>query len=56
MNDYTMILFYRKDLFGVARIGFIASKIGDLWCEGWVLNDRLSKLTNSNVWFEVLKC
>jgi hypothetical protein len=54
MNDYTRIIFYRKDLFTVACIGFMASKVGDLWCEGSILKDRLPKLTSSNVWFEVI--
>jgi len=45
------ILFYRQDLFEVCRAGFMASRIGPLWCEGWVLKDRLDLLTRKNIWF-----
>lgn len=43
-NDYTRILFNRSDLFEVCKVGFIAQRIGSLWCEGYVLTDRLSQL------------
>jgi hypothetical protein len=54
MNDYTRIIFYRKDLFTV--IGLMASlaKVGDLWFEGSILKDRLPKLTSMGIWFEVI--
>ena len=55
-NDYTRILFYRKDLFTVACIGFMSSNVGDLWCAGSILKDRLPKLTAMGIWFEVNRC
>ena len=43
-NDYTRIVFNRTDLFEVCKSGFIAQRIGSLWCEGYVLTDRLSQI------------
>jgi len=42
---YTGIIFNRTNLFEVCRVGFMASTIGDLWCEGWVLTERLPSLS-----------
>lgn len=44
LTKYTRISFNRTDLFEVCKVGFIAQKIGDLWCDGWVQTDRLSML------------
>lgn len=43
-QDYTRIVFNRTDLFEVCKTGFVAQRIGDLWCEGYVLTDRLNQL------------
>lgn len=44
-TDYTRIVCNRSDLFDICRHGFVAQRIGDLWCTGWMLTDRLSNLT-----------
>ena len=44
---YTRILINRTDLFATTKVGFIARRIGDLWCEGWVLTERLPMMTTS---------
>ena len=44
LTKYTRISFNRTDLFTVCKVGFIAQKIGDLWCDGWVQTDRLSMI------------
>lgn len=41
---YTWITFNRTDLFEVCRVGFIAQRIGDLTCDGFVLTERLHQL------------
>jgi hypothetical protein len=43
-DHYTRIVFNRTDLFEVCKVGFVAQRIGTLWCEGYVLSDRLSQL------------
>ena len=49
--NWARVLFYRRDLFTVCRVGFMANRIGPLWCEGWILEDRLAQLTHKNIWF-----
>jgi hypothetical protein len=49
--NWARVLFYRRDLFAVCRVGFMANRIGPLWCEGWILEDRLDQLTHKNIWF-----
>jgi hypothetical protein len=49
--NWARVLFYRRDLFTVCRVGFMANRIGPLWCEGWILEDRLDQLTHKNIWF-----
>jgi hypothetical protein len=44
-QDYTRIICNRSDLFEICKWGFVAQRIGDLWCQGWVLTDRLPQLT-----------
>ncbi len=44
-ENYTRIIFNRSDLFEICRWGFVAQKIGDLWCEGWMLTNRLPQVT-----------
>lgn len=46
------ILCYRKDLFRVCRLGFMADNIGPLWCQGWVPEQRLPGLKAEGIWFE----
>ena len=41
---YTRIIFNREHLFTVCRVGFMAQQIGSLWCEGWVLTERLQQM------------
>ena len=48
-TKHTLIVFSRTDLFEVCKVGFMASHIGDLWCEGWVLSERLDQLTQLNI-------
>lgn len=36
------ISFSREYLFEFCRLGFMADRIGSLWCEGWVYADRLA--------------
>ena len=43
-NLYSRIVFNRKDLFEVCKVGFVAQRIGTLYCEGYVLTERLSQL------------
>lgn len=43
-SNYTRIVFNRTNLFEVCKSGFIAQRIGSLWCEGYVLTDRLSQI------------
>lgn len=43
-TNYTRIICNRSDLFEVCRQGFVAQRIGDLWCEGWMLTNRLAQL------------
>lgn len=43
-SQYTRISVNRSDLFEVCKLGFIAQRIGTLWCEGWMLTERLTKL------------
>ena len=43
-NLYTQITFNRTYLFEVCRVGFIAKRIGDLTCDGFVLTERLHQL------------
>lgn len=43
-SNYTRIVFNRTNLFEVCKGGFIAQRIGALWCEGYVLTDRLSQI------------
>lgn len=52
--NWARVLFYRQDLFAVCKVGFMANKIGPLWCEGWILEDRLDQLTDGKIWFEQL--
>ena len=52
--NWARVLFYRQDLFAVCSVGFMANKIGPLWCEGWILEDRLDQLTDRKIWFEQL--
>jgi hypothetical protein len=44
-TQYTWISFNRVHLFKVTALGFMASRIGSLWCEGFIPNDRLSLMT-----------
>ncbi len=44
-ENYTRIICNRSDLFEVCKRGFVAQRIGDLWCEGWMLTTRLSQLS-----------
>lgn len=46
------ILCYRKDLFRVCRLGFMADNIGPLWCQGWVPEQRVALLRQEGIWFE----
>lgn len=43
-TEYTRIVFNRSDLFEVCRLGFMAQRIGSLWCEGWLPTERLVQL------------
>ena len=43
-NLYSRIVFNRTDLFEVCKVGFVAQRIGTLYCEGYVLTERLSQL------------
>jgi hypothetical protein len=44
---YTRILINRTDLFATIAVGFVAQRIGDLRCEGWVLTERLPMMTTN---------
>jgi len=52
--NWARVRFYRRDLFTVCRVGFMANRIGTLWCEGWILEDRLDQLTDRKIWFKEL--
>ena len=43
-NLYTWITFNRTNLFEACGVGFVAQRIGDLTCDGFVLNERLGKI------------
>lgn len=45
MSKYQMIIFKRADLAEVTKVGFIAVRVGEVSCEGWVQKDRLQMLT-----------
>lgn len=44
MTAYTRISFHRKDLFEVCKLGFMAQRVGTLWCEGLIPTDRVKNL------------
>jgi hypothetical protein len=37
----TRIGFRRQHLFEVCKLGFMAERVGDDWCTGWLPTDRL---------------
>lgn len=45
------VSFDRRHLFEFVKHGFVASKIGSLWCEGWIMADRLAAI---DVAYEIL--
>lgn len=48
-TSYTYIVFNRTDLFRVTKLGFMATTIGSLWCEGHIPTDRVSQLNTLGI-------